>query len=80
MRYRVYSGPRGSETTSPIEKQSLLFKEFPTLDDALNWARHVHASGRVALFIDGDDGTSLNKRDIANALRHRETELSEPGT
>lgn len=77
MRYRVYSGPRGSEAPSPIEKESLLFKEFPTLDAAFAWARHINASGRVALFIEGDDGTSLDKRAIATALRHDETELAE---
>jgi hypothetical protein len=77
MRYRVYSGPRGSETPSPIERESLLFKECPSLDAALAWARHVNASGRVALFVEGDDGTSLDKRAIATALRHDEAELAE---
>jgi hypothetical protein len=77
MRYRVYSGPRGSETTSPLDKDSLLFKEFSSLDEALGWAKHVNASGRVALFVEGDDGTSLNKRDIATALHHGESELTE---
>jgi len=46
--------------------------EFNTLDDALAWARHVNEGGRVALLIEGDDGTRLGKRDIAGALHHGE--------
>jgi hypothetical protein len=72
MRYRVYSGPRGSDPVSPREKERLLFKEFDSLDAAMAWARHLNESGRVALSIDGDDGTSLNKQEIAAALRHPE--------
>jgi len=70
MRYRVYIGPRGSEMTSPLEKDQLLFKEFASLDDAFSWARHVNGSGRVTLAIDGDDGTSFSKQEIAAALHH----------
>jgi hypothetical protein len=50
----------------------LLYKEFDTLDAALAWARHVNDGGRVALLIEGDDGTHLGKREIAGALHHRE--------
>ena len=74
MRYRVYSGPRGSADVSPLEKEQLLFKEFTTLDDALAWAHHVEDSGRVPLLIEGDDGTKMNKRAIGDALRIRATE------
>lgn len=28
MTYRAYSGPRGSEAISPLEKDKLLYKEF----------------------------------------------------
>jgi hypothetical protein len=70
MTYRAYSGPRGSEAISPLEKDKLLYKEFDKLDDALAWARHVNGSGRVALLIEGDDGTSLGRREIAAALHH----------
>jgi hypothetical protein len=70
MRYRVYIGPRGSEMTSPLEKDQFLFKEFASLDDAFSWARHVNGSGRVTLAIDGDDGTSFSKQEIAAALHH----------
>ena len=62
MRYRVYVGPRGSETISPLQKDQFLFKEFASLDDAFGWARHVNGSGRVTLLIDGDDGTSSASR------------------
>src|SRR5262249_61689767 len=61
MTYRTYSGPRGSETIAPLEKDRLLYKEFDTLDAALAWARHVNDGGRVALLIEGDDGTHLGK-------------------
>jgi hypothetical protein len=71
MTYRTYSGPRGSETIAPLEKDRLLYKEFDTLDAALAWARHVNG-GRVALLIEGDDGTHLGKREIAGGLHHRE--------
>jgi hypothetical protein len=72
MTYRTYSGPRGSETISPLDKDRLLYKEFDNLDSALVWARHVNAGGRVALLIEGDDGTRLSKQEIASALHHVE--------
>jgi hypothetical protein len=72
MTYRVYSGPRGSESISPVEKDRYLFKEFSLLDEAMNWARHINESGRVALLIEGDDGTRLTKQQIVTALKHPE--------
>ena len=72
MAYRVYSGPRGIQTISPLEKEHMLYKEFDTLDGALSWARHVNESGRTALSVEGDDGTMMSKQDIAAALRHPE--------
>jgi len=45
-----------------------LFKEYATLDDALSWARHVEKGGRVPLLIESDDGTLMNRREIADAL------------
>jgi len=41
VRYRVYSGSRGSEDIAPLAKVKVLFKEFTTIDDALSWARHL---------------------------------------
>lgn len=72
--YRVYSGPRGSQSLSPLEKSNALYKEFERLDEAISWAHHIKETGRVALFIEGDDGTRLDKQDLAKALRHREDE------
>jgi hypothetical protein len=72
MTYRVYSGPRGSQSISPLEKDRHLFKEFALLDEAFGWARHVNESGRVTLLIEGDDGTRLSKQQIVTALQHPE--------
>jgi hypothetical protein len=69
MRYRVYSGPKGSEDVSPMTKDRLLFKEFASMDEALSWARHLERSGRVPLLIEGDDGTRMDRRSIINSLR-----------
>jgi hypothetical protein len=73
MRYRAYSGPRGSAAISAFDKERLPFKEFETLDGALAWSRFLGASGRTALLIEGDDGTSLRKEEIAATLRHPES-------
>lgn len=70
MRYRVFIGPPGTERISPLEKDHFLFKEFASLDDAFSWARHVNGSGRVTLLIDGDDGTSLTRTEVAAALHN----------
>ena len=72
MTYRVYSGPRGSQSVSPAEKDRHLFKEFGTLDEAMSWARHLNNNNRVALLIEGDDGTQMMKEQIAAALNHPE--------
>ena len=72
MTYRVYSGPPRTEAVPPMEKERWLYKEFGLLDDALGWARHVNHGGRVALLIEGDDGTHLGKREISAALQHPE--------
>ena len=71
MRYRVYSGPRGSQALPPIEKDRWLFKEYSNLDEALGWAQHVNNASGVALLIEGDDGTLLHKQEIADALATR---------
>jgi len=72
MSYRVYSGPRGAEAISPLEKDRMLFKEFASLDQAMTWARHVNDGGRTTLLIEGDDGTHLTRSEIAAALAHSE--------
>ena len=68
MQYRVYSGPKGSGEISPLAKEQMLFKQFSALDDALSWARHLERDGRVPLLIEGDDGTRMDRRAIADAL------------
>lgn len=68
MSYRVYSGPPGSPDVKPFDKAQTLFKEFGALDEALSWARHVGQTGRVALLIEGDDGTRMDRREIGAAL------------
>jgi hypothetical protein len=78
MLYRVYSGPRGAEDVRAIDKHKMLFKQFPTLDDAVGWAHHLDKTGHTALLIEGDDGTSLTRREIAALLRH--SEFGPPGT
>lgn len=78
MAYRVHSGPRGSQAVPPLEMDSWLYKEFALLDEAMSWARPVNKGDRVALLIEGDDGTHLDKREIAAALLHPEAELGEP--
>ena len=72
MTYRVYSGPRGSEAISPLEKDRHLYKEFSVLDEAMSWAERLSKDGRVALLIEGDDGTRLTKQQIVNALKNPE--------
>ena len=68
MRYRVYSGPRGSEPVKPLDKDRQLFKEFRSLDEAMSWARHVADIGHVPLLIEGDDGTRLGREQLAAEL------------
>ena len=69
MTFRVYSGPKGSTEISPLEKSHLLFKQLAVLDEALSWAQHIEGTGRMALLIEGDDGTRMNRRAIGEALR-----------
>jgi hypothetical protein len=68
MTYRVFSGPKGSPDISPLDKGKMLYKEFGALDEAFAWSRHLALSGRVALLLEGDDGTRLDRRQIGEAL------------
>ena len=67
--YRAYYGPAGCGPLSPLAKHRQPFREFALLDEALLWARRVVAKGTAVLAIDGDDGTQLNRSEIAVALR-----------
>jgi hypothetical protein len=69
MSYRVFSGPPGTKDISADQRGRMLFKECPSLDEALSWARHLERNGRLPLLIEGDDGTRLDKRAIIDALR-----------
>lgn len=69
MRFRVYSGPPGSEDVGPLAKDQHLFKEYTTLDEALLWSKHLEKKNLVPLLIEGDDGTRFDRRAIVNALR-----------
>jgi hypothetical protein len=83
MTFKVYSGPPGADVVSPLDKDRLLYKEFPSFDEALSWAGHIketgllgraHQTGRVALLIEDEGGTRLDKREIAAALTHRDAQ------
>lgn len=69
--FRVYSGAPGCAPPGPLDKGQRLFKEFDKLDEAIGFAHHLQASGRVALLIEGDDGTRLDRNDLADALHRR---------
>ena len=70
MQFRLYSGPRGAEPIRAIDKGKTLFKQFGSLDEALGFAHHLDRQGQVALLIEGDDGTSFTREEIAAMLRH----------
>lgn len=72
--YRVYSGPPGAESVSPLDKSRQLYKEFVTLDEAIDFAHHLRETGRVAMLIEGDDGTRIDRKDLAKTLHHRGSE------
>ena len=62
-----------ARSPSPRWRRTATFKEFSVLDEAMSWAQHINDSGRVALLIEGDDGTRLTKQQIVTALKIPET-------
>ena len=74
MQYRLYSGPRGAEPIRAIDKDKMLFKSFTSLDEALGFARHLERVGQIALLIEGDDGSSFERKEIAALLQHSDFE------
>lgn len=78
MIYKVFTGHPARKAISPVEKDRWLFKEFSDLDEALAWTHGVKQRGAVPLLIEGDDGTHLTKREIAEALQVREREIAKP--
>src|SRR5258708_27987747 len=71
MTFKVYSGPAGTDAVSPIQKDRMLFKEFPNFDEALSWASHVKETGRGAVLIEDETGRTFDKREISAALSDR---------
>lgn len=67
MSYRLYIGPIGADDPKPREGGGALYKEFQLLDDAIQFARSLGRKDRVALLLEGDDGTRMNRREIAAA-------------
>ena len=72
MAFKVYSGPAGTHAVSPIQKDRMLFKEFPNFDEALSWASHIKDTGRVAVLMEDETGRTFDKREIAAALANRD--------
>ena len=56
--FRVYSGPRGSERISALDKERMLYKEFDSLDGALAWARALGEFGATITFAGNFPGTT----------------------
>jgi hypothetical protein len=67
MSYRLYLGPAGAEDLR-ASGGGALYKEFGLFDDALQFARSLRRKDRVALLLEGDDGTRMNRREIAAAV------------
>jgi hypothetical protein len=80
MSYRLYLAPAGSAEPSPLEWDTSLYKEFQRLDEALGFARHTNDGNRVAILIIGDDGTRMNRREIAAALSQSTQNIPERRT
>jgi hypothetical protein len=64
--YTVYFGPRGSGV---LRKTQLSSKRFPSMPEALLWARGISAKGSSVIRLEGDDGTDLNRNELACAFR-----------
>ena len=60
-------------------RAEFLHKQFDSLDEALSWAHHIKDTGRTALLIEGDDGTRIDKQQLAKALHHRGSEHARAG-
>lgn len=67
--YRAYFGTL-RDAVSPIDKDRQPTKAFRDLDEALMWSREVMSKGTSVTAIDGDDGTHLDKNEIAAYARH----------
>jgi hypothetical protein len=64
--YTVYFGPRG---TGELRKTPLSSKRFSSMPEALLWAHGISARGSSVIRLEGDDGTDLNRDELACAFR-----------
>ena len=64
--YTVYFGPRGR---GEVHMGELYSKRFSSMPEALLWAHRVAAKGRTVVRLEGNDGTNLNRSDLACAFR-----------
>lgn len=66
--YRAYFGTQGCGIPSPLEKERWPSRTFSAIEEALVWAERVAKRGVVVVSIDENDGTRLNRTDIASRL------------
>jgi hypothetical protein len=64
--YTVYFGPADTEG---LPKAQLTSKTFPSLPEALVWAHGISERGRSVIRLEGDDGTDLNRNELACAFK-----------
>ena len=64
--YTVYFGPLG---TGGLRKAQLSSKRFSSMPEALLWAHSAAAHGRAVIRLEGNDGTDLNRNELACAFR-----------
>ena len=64
--YTVYFAPRGE---GGLPKAQLSSKRFSSMPEALLWAQGAAAYGRAVIRLEGDDGTDLNRNELACAFR-----------
>jgi hypothetical protein len=67
--YRAYYGAEKGTGVPPLEKERWPCRQFENLDQALLWSQAVAKHGTAVIAIEGDDGTQLNRSEIAGYLR-----------
>jgi hypothetical protein len=67
--YRAYYGGGKSGPVPPLEKDRWPSRQFENLDQALLWTLAVVKHGTAVMAIEGDDGTQLNRSEIAGYVR-----------
>ena len=69
MSSRLYLGPATADDLKPSERSGVLSTELRLLAAAIQLSRHPERKDRVALLLEGDDGTRRNRRWIAQATQ-----------